>query len=257
MVAGGRFRADLLDRLREGGVIFLPPLRERKDDIPHLIERFVRDAESVNKVCVHREISDQAMDELIGYHWPGNVRELKHCITNAVNAFPHNDLLVPIHIQLFKRDVVFQAVEGELRGPERFEEDSYSVGTEIGGDGFDFKRLIEWMERFSFEELPLAELRGGLETVTDAYAKLVFRLLEAGFALNMKSSESSPYGEPLVHPTMKLLAGDDKLTATQAKRLLKKLLNISPDKIGAMSEGSAARKAYAKFYGPLKKEGKE
>jgi DNA-binding NtrC family response regulator len=76
-VERGRFRLDLFYRLNVFS-IKLPPLRERKEDIPQLIEFFLR------KACEgglpRFQPSPQTIAALLNYDWPGNVRELKHCI---------------------------------------------------------------------------------------------------------------------------------------------------------------------------------
>ena len=69
----GTFRDDLFYRLNQVP-IQLPPLRERREDIPLLIEHFLKDRES------QFEFSDQVQRALADYGWPGNVRELKHFI---------------------------------------------------------------------------------------------------------------------------------------------------------------------------------
>ncbi|HEY1342192.1 MAG TPA: sigma-54 dependent transcriptional regulator [Bryobacteraceae bacterium] len=69
-VAAGRFRLDLYYRLNVVS-IKLPPLRERRDDIPLLIDHFLEG---------RFEPSDELRETLYSYDWPGNVRELKHCI---------------------------------------------------------------------------------------------------------------------------------------------------------------------------------
>ncbi|MCA9726330.1 MAG: sigma-54 dependent transcriptional regulator [Candidatus Eisenbacteria bacterium] len=71
-VREGRFRLDLLHRIR-GITITLPPLRERRGDIPRLIERFLFEVRAQGAV----QISDGALAKLLGYPWPGNVRELR------------------------------------------------------------------------------------------------------------------------------------------------------------------------------------
>ena len=81
-IAEGKFREDLYYRLH-GVTIELPPLRQRKEDIPLLVESFIRDANRVNKTSV-KGITDQAMQFLLEYEWPGNVRELKNCIEGMV-----------------------------------------------------------------------------------------------------------------------------------------------------------------------------
>lgn len=78
----GRFREDLYYRLN-AVTIELPPLRQRKEDIPILVESFIREANQLNGMNV-KGITDQAMQFLIKYDWPGNVRELRNCIEGMV-----------------------------------------------------------------------------------------------------------------------------------------------------------------------------
>lgn len=103
------FRQDLLIRLTEGGTIELPPLRDRKDDIPLLVEKFVRDAEKDGS-AMERKIEKETIEVLQRYSWPGNIRELKNCIYNAVQQFSRLRYLVPDHIKLpwsYEQDVHF------------------------------------------------------------------------------------------------------------------------------------------------------
>lgn len=77
-----RFRPDLYFRLRSVN-IHLPPLRNRKEDIPTLIEQFVKEASEKNKV--HFEgFTDDATELLMNYHWPGNIRELRNAIESML-----------------------------------------------------------------------------------------------------------------------------------------------------------------------------
>ena len=81
-VAAGTFREDLYFRLG-AFVITVPPLRERREDIPLLVHDFVRRAaERVRKDV--QSVSPEAMTALMNYSWPGNVRELEHAIERAV-----------------------------------------------------------------------------------------------------------------------------------------------------------------------------
>lgn len=81
-VTDGRFRQDLFYRLN-GFTIRIPPLRERKQDIPLLIEHFVRAANRDAGKNV-RLVSDPARTALLAHDWPGNVRELQSAIRFAV-----------------------------------------------------------------------------------------------------------------------------------------------------------------------------
>ncbi|MEK6803149.1 MAG: sigma 54-interacting transcriptional regulator [Nitrospirota bacterium] len=81
-VAKGTFRADLLYRIRVAR-IHLPPLRERKEDIPLLITSFLTEGRASMGKAIHRA-GPAALAALMEYHWPGNVRELKSTIECAM-----------------------------------------------------------------------------------------------------------------------------------------------------------------------------
>jgi transcriptional regulator with GAF, ATPase, and Fis domain len=94
MVQAKRFRADLYYRLNVFPIT-LPPLRERKEDIPLLTEYFVRQfGERQGKSIDH--IPDEVMDALKGYGWPGNIRELQNVIERSVILTSGRELQVPI-----------------------------------------------------------------------------------------------------------------------------------------------------------------
>jgi len=82
MAAGG-FREDLLYRI-DVVPIHLPPLRERTEDIPQLVDDFVRDARARNASAVVERFSGEAMAHLLDYRWPGNVRELAHLVERLI-----------------------------------------------------------------------------------------------------------------------------------------------------------------------------
>jgi DNA-binding NtrC family response regulator len=96
-VAARRFREDLYFRLSVFPIM-IPPLRERKGDVPVLarffVERFCRDLKKKPLV-----LSPPAMEQLQAYHWPGNVRELQNCIERAV-ILTDGDTVFPRHLNL-------------------------------------------------------------------------------------------------------------------------------------------------------------
>jgi DNA-binding NtrC family response regulator len=100
MVDEGRFREDLYYRLHVIN-IYLPPLRERKDDIPPLAQHFVEKyGEENNKADI--ELKPEALDLLMEYNWPGNVRELENVIERAVVLSPTATIgadLIPDHVR--------------------------------------------------------------------------------------------------------------------------------------------------------------
>jgi two-component system response regulator PilR (NtrC family) len=100
MMEEGRFREDLFYRLNVI-TIQLPPLRERRDDIPILVQHFVGKYGAENRKP-DLELTPEALDLLTAYDWPGNVRELENVIERAVVLTPGTRLgvdLVPEHVR--------------------------------------------------------------------------------------------------------------------------------------------------------------
>ncbi len=92
LVKSGKFREDLFDRLNVV-TITLPPLRERKEDIPLLANHFLQKFSEENQKNISH-ISPEALEKIAQYSWPGNVRELEHTIERAV-IFSINPIILP------------------------------------------------------------------------------------------------------------------------------------------------------------------
>jgi len=89
-VEQGRFRADLFYRLNVLR-IYLTPLRERREDIPLLVRRFIRDLSKQHDRAFHG-LSAEALQQLVEYSWPGNVRELRNLIESMVVLSPGREI---------------------------------------------------------------------------------------------------------------------------------------------------------------------
>ncbi len=100
LVEDNRFRGDLFYRI-SGFTIELPPLRERKEDIPHLAHFFMT---KENKISYSKPLSPGALEKLEIYEWPGNVRELKNVIERAMILSENKDEISPEAIQLDVRN---------------------------------------------------------------------------------------------------------------------------------------------------------
>jgi DNA-binding NtrC family response regulator len=112
LVAEGRFREDLFYRLNVVPV-HLPPLRERREDIPLLTEAFIERACLKSRKSV-LGLSREALAALMDHPWPGNVRELMNAVEYAVLLCPQGDILpehLPVHLA--------QAREARPRGNSR------------------------------------------------------------------------------------------------------------------------------------------
>ena len=88
LVEDGLFREDLYFRLNVIP-IFIPPLRERKDDIPSLIDYFLK---KFSKSDSQVSFSKEAMDKLIHYRWPGNIRELENVVQRTLILSNHSNI---------------------------------------------------------------------------------------------------------------------------------------------------------------------
>jgi transcriptional regulator with GAF, ATPase, and Fis domain len=109
MVDEGKFRSDLFFRLNVFPVD-LPPLRERREDIPLLVRHFAEYfSRRMNKTI--ETISPATMDALCGYPWPGNIRELQNVIERAVILSPGPALVVPL--AEMKGHTMVRAAHGE------------------------------------------------------------------------------------------------------------------------------------------------
>ncbi|MCA9523100.1 MAG: sigma 54-interacting transcriptional regulator, partial [Myxococcales bacterium] len=82
MVEQGQFREDLYYRINVINIT-LPPLRDRKDDVPLLVEYFL-DRQARNKRARAKTLTKTTLEKLIDYHWPGNIRELENEIERLV-----------------------------------------------------------------------------------------------------------------------------------------------------------------------------
>lgn len=126
LVAEGRFRADLAHRLR-GVVLTVPPLRDRVDDIPLLVEHFAR-RERPNEIVV---MMRDAMAILQERPWPGNVRELRQVVEAAV-VFGRNVLDV---------DAVALALANRARSTDQM---SHGEGLAARRDFVTLLEQVDW-----------------------------------------------------------------------------------------------------------------
>lgn len=95
-VRSRRFREDLYYRLHVVPIV-LPPLRNRKEDIPLLVGHFLHRYNAENQKAL--KISSAAMDLIVAYDWPGNVRELENCVERMV-VMARRDIVAPEEVPL-------------------------------------------------------------------------------------------------------------------------------------------------------------
>jgi PAS domain S-box-containing protein len=106
LISKKQFRADLYYRLNVIP-IYIPPLRERRDDIPYLVQFFL--SRYNKKHGTKKVISREAMNSLLAYPWPGNVREVANVIERLV-VITHGDYILPNNLP----HEVFEKTGGEI-----------------------------------------------------------------------------------------------------------------------------------------------
>jgi PAS domain S-box-containing protein len=162
-VKNGEFRKDLFFRLNEFS-IKLPALKERKEDIPLLTFRFIRE------LCLRlkmktRKISSSALVKLNEHTWPGNVRELRNAVKRALIVC--DDEILPEHFELtgFEETSVFMQNTGfydfELK------------------DGFDFKKVVKTYTESAEREIIKKALEkfGGNKSKTSRFLNIDYKTM--------------------------------------------------------------------------------
>ena len=151
MVKDGTFREDLFYRLNVIP-INLPPLRERREDVPLLVQRFIEHFCERHKLDL-KTISPQVTKALMAYEWPGNVRQLENIVERMVALTGNRPAILPTDLP------------SEIQNRESL---NFVPLIEIPEEGINFQNVVTDMER----ELILQSLRK-----TNGNKKLAAKLL--------------------------------------------------------------------------------
>jgi two-component system nitrogen regulation response regulator NtrX len=152
-IARGNFREDLFYRLN---VIpfFVPPLRDRKEDIPLLVKEFLQEF-GTQYGRPHVEMHPDALDTLQRYHWPGNVRELRNLVERVLILNPKTQRIERKHLPML-------AIRDQARDPAARE------GQRTRSE--DFSSLLEAREAYERDYIlkKLDELNGNVSRAAEA-----------------------------------------------------------------------------------------
>jgi len=149
-VKEGSFREDLYYRLNVVAVP-LPPLRERRDDIPLLVEHFIQKFKSESKGKVKR-VLPEAMDLLMRYGWPGNVRELENVMERAIVIGKSEAILV--------EDLPLRIQKEKVTSGEELDTSSDRIPFEERIENFEKKLIFDALEKANWIQTKAAELLG-------------------------------------------------------------------------------------------------
>ena len=148
LVQENKFREDLYYRLNVI-TIQLPPLCERKEDIPLLVEHFLKKFSEENSRDL-RHFTAEALKKMVDYGWPGNVRELENAVERAVVLSNGPEL----GLDLLPEPI---AVNGS-RGPRSFQPD-YAEGSSLFDivEGYERRLILDMLARSNWSQTEAAE----------------------------------------------------------------------------------------------------
>lgn len=218
------FRKDLLFRVRIADAIRVPALRERREDIPLLVEHFIRKAERAFEDSLGtnpRTVSPEAINALCGADWSSNVRGLEQTIESAVYRFPKLRVLSAGHLRLPEGRVRTTATPGVQQAA--------GVGPTLPSTSGSLSELLQELDAFDFgDAVGRRRWVGKLPHVYATFASTAASLLRAALIATRKPTPQNPEGELKVHPAVKLAMGDERLSASTAADVIKRVVSIDP-----------------------------
>lgn len=160
LTQGTAVRSDLYYRLNVVSIV-VPPLRDRRDDIPILVRRFVASAAAALRREVHG-VSSDAMTRLVDYSWPGNIRQMRNVVERAVLLAPAGEITVeslPPEIEASGEELLARAAAKRWTIEQLEKEYIERILRETGANysetarilGINRKTLLEKRRRYGLE----------------------------------------------------------------------------------------------------------
>ncbi|MCJ7640562.1 MAG: sigma-54 dependent transcriptional regulator [Desulfobacterales bacterium] len=169
LIKQGRFREDLYYRINVVPIV-LPPLRDRREDIPLLLDHFIQKFNSENNKHV-KGVSEESLAILMDYDWPGNVRELENLIERAVtltsNGYiqPNELPLSLIHLPEFesiKESVLggrISLVEGEEKFEREIIQDALKKANYVQSHAADMLGISRRILKYKMDKLGISQFQ--------------------------------------------------------------------------------------------------
>ncbi len=236
IIDGKDFRNDLLART-EARVIFVPPLRERTNDIEKLCSYFVtKFEESIG--AEQRNISGKVIEVFRSYHWSKNIRELENIIKKAVEDYPSLRILSLAHIPEHLRKSV---IESKLNKVDPV----FDFRNEIIGDK-TLSAMLKEISKYKFSTNH-EEIFGRLSDIREAFAFFFASYIKAALTCpaNKKYSTTHPEGVANYTIAMKCITGED-IATSKAYDIIKKYLQIDDNSLEEIKKDPVLGPAYGK-----------
>lgn len=211
LISAGKFRYDLYHRVAQK-IIHIPPLRERREDIPELARHYLKefqDSEQLKEIS----LSDEALVVLEAQPFPGNVRELKNLVDRLAAGKGNREIIseqdVSSEIKTSKIFVTVAPVPGLMQ-----QQDDVSTHTTPIVDFADLETLLKNIR----VPTSSSELKGKLTLLQHAYGQLLQRMLEAALQQTKVTG-----GNKNFVAAIRLLGQDDLKGTYRASDLLRRL----------------------------------
>ena len=150
MAKAGEFRPDLFYRLNVVS-LYLPPLRERPEDIPVLLDHFLR-LKAQEHSMAPKSLSPEVVDFFTSYYWPGNIRELENLIERLTILTPHETIMLrDLPAGMRSTDQTATLKEDVLSGSKPLSE---------AVDEFERELIVKALQRTGFNQTKAASLLG-------------------------------------------------------------------------------------------------
>jgi DNA-binding NtrC family response regulator len=150
MAKAGEFRPDLFYRLNVVS-LYLPPLRERPEDIPLLLDHFLR-LKAQEHSMAPKNLSPEVVDFFTSYYWPGNIRELENLIERLTILTPHETIMLrDLPVGMRSTDQTATLKEDVLSGSKPLSE---------AVDEFERELIVKALQRTGFNQTKAAALLG-------------------------------------------------------------------------------------------------
>jgi transcriptional regulator with PAS, ATPase and Fis domain len=150
MAKAGEFRPDLFYRLNVVS-LYLPPLRERPEDIPLLLDHFLR-LKAQEHSMAPKSLSPEVVDFFTSYYWPGNIRELENLIERLTILTPHETIMLrDLPAGMRSTDQTATLKEDVLSGSRPLSE---------AVDEFERELIVKALQRTGFNQTKAASLLG-------------------------------------------------------------------------------------------------
>ena len=203
----GRFKYDLLNRIN-AYTITIPPLSERKEDIPLIANRFIKFLCKEHNARWPKNILPETIELLINNDWCDNVRGLRNVLERAIKDNSDSELLVPT-------DIRFDTYEE----PSKMQ----TVKTTPGPSHDNIDAVIDYISDIKFPK-DYARLKGKLPELQEAVAKMLANYLESSIEVTKKMKPNgAPEGELNLTGAASCMMGK-QLKTPKAADIIKKLL---------------------------------